>query len=80
MQKLPIRLTHKDRENPVLMLGDLDVTPYVAAEGLHIEYATLGGFPVPVVTLKFGPGLITLDFDIDLLERLLAEARRGAGE
>ena len=71
---LPLRLTHRAGEVPTLLLGDVDITKFVAADGLRIEYVEDVGGSTPVVTMIFGLGALELDFDVDLLEHLLAEA------
>lgn len=81
---LPLSLKQRGLETPVLTLGGIDITRFVARDGLQIEYkddlATVGnpGIAVPTVTITFGFGALDLDFDVDLLENLLADARTKA--
>jgi hypothetical protein len=74
---LPLRLTQDGFNPPVLMLGDVDITPYVAPDGLKIDYALdeYLGLSLPTVTIVFSRGRLSLDFDVDLLERLLTDAK-----
>lgn len=78
-QTIPLRLTQKPGEPATLLLGDQDIARFVAANGLSIDYDT--GFPAeagPQVTIRFAVGRLELDFDIELLERLLDDARSRA--
>lgn len=84
MDRLPLRLTD-DADGVRLTLGDQDITRFVAAHGLRVDYGpsairSLGQVPRPIaeVTITFGPGKLELDFDIELLERLLDDARARA--
>lgn len=86
MDTIPLRLVDKADEPPRLLLGDLDITRFVASDGLRIDYGgeavrRLGSLPrsLAEVTITFAPGRLALDFDIDLLERLLDDARTKAG-
>lgn len=78
---LPLRLTQLAGQPPRLLLGDFDITTFVAADGLMIDY---DGSPEqdlfgPRVTITFGRGRLDLDLDIELLEHLLNDARAKAG-
>lgn len=76
---LPLQLTQKGAGTPVLLLGGIDITNFVAAGGLSIDYATESFGPaVPTVTITFGWGALDLDLDVELLENLLAAAKVGA--
>lgn len=86
MHTIPLRLVDKPGASPQLLLGGVDITPYVARDGLRIEYVDpaerqLGDVPraVPEVTIRFALGKLELDFDIELLGRLLDDARSKAG-
>lgn len=81
METLPLHLKHKSGERATVLLGGLDITRFVAADGLRIEYDEPAASEFgPTVTLTFARGRLDLDFDVDLLERLLADARAKAGE
>jgi hypothetical protein len=82
---LPLTLKQSGLNPPVLLLGGVDITRFVAVDGLRIEYTRsdnqrLSDPPqsVPLVTLIFAPGRLELDFEIDLLEHLLADAKAKA--
>lgn len=75
---LPLRLTQKDGQPASLVLGGVDISRYVARDGLRIDYETGGPLsmpPQPVVTITFGFGSLDLDFDVDLLEQWLDAAQ-----
>lgn len=75
---LPLRLTQSGTSPASLVLGGVDISRFVAADGLSIDYETGGQLSMPampVVTIKFGLGALDLDFDVDLLERLLDDAK-----
>lgn len=73
---LPLRLTQHSIDSPVLLLGGIDITRFVASDGFKIQYVDIGlGHPVPEVTLVFSAGRLDLDFDVELLEQLLVDAR-----
>lgn len=80
MPKLPyempftIRRGREDDENGwSVKLGDVELAGVLASDGIRIEFDD--GFPEmhpqPVVTLKFAPGALDPDFDIDLLRKLI---------
>jgi len=74
LARLHVRLTDDGRGNAQLLLDDLDITNYVASDGLEVTY--LDGQRGPQVTLRLIPHRTRLTLDVDLLERLLDDARR----
>jgi hypothetical protein len=75
---LPLRLTQKGGQPASLTLGGVDISRFVAEDGLTIEYESGGPLSMPaqpVVTIRFGWGALDLDFDVDLLEQMLADAK-----
>lgn len=81
---LPLRLTHHGDDVPVLLFNGVDITRFVAADGLTIDYShdksEINGRSMPVVTIKFGYGALDLDLDLELLERLTAAAKTKAAD
>lgn len=76
-ETLPLRVTQDGYGVPKVLLDGKDITTFIAADGLTIDYATDRhvGLSLPTVTLSFGPGALSLDFDVALLERLVDEAK-----
>lgn len=73
-----LRVTQDEYHVPVVELEGIRLECALAPNGLEISYVDcgrIGGPSVPQVTLTFGPGKLELDLDVELLERLLAEAR-----
>lgn len=80
---LPLRLTQKGTSPASLVLGGVDISHFVAEDGLSIQYEAGGPLGLPArttVTITFAPGALDLDFDIDLLEMLLADAKAKAAD
>lgn len=79
---LPLRITDKGGPTPSVELGGMEIANFIADDGLTIEFEHegFGGRGYPVVTMKFATGRLDLDFDVELLERLLDGARAKAGE
>lgn len=83
-RELPLKITQSEDGTPSVILGEVELANMLSVEGVHIEYvslwgdhATVGGGhgpSVPQVTLTFGPGALALDFEVDLLRALLADA------
>lgn len=76
---LPLRITSVDGA-PSVRLGEIELSSVLARDGVEIRSVdpsprTYSGPSVPEVILTFGPGALALDFDIDLLETLLASAK-----
>lgn len=74
--ELPLKIGVSDSGRPSILLEGIELSHVLAADGLKIEYRDDDEFVagLPIVTMKFAPGALTLDFLIDLAE---AYAKRG---
>lgn len=80
-RELPI-VIREENGVPFVELAGQEITAALAHDGVSIEYVDLfpptvsggGGPSVPQVTLRFAPGALKLDFGVDLLRQLLADA------
>lgn len=73
---LPLSISHRSGQTPAVLLDGKDITRFIAANGLSIDYdhADSSVFG-PTVKITFGIGALDLDLDIDLLEDLLTAAK-----
>lgn len=81
----PIKITHGAAGEPSVLLAGVELSGVLATDGVTIRYVDgfepmLCGvrFPVPEVTLKFAPGALELDFEVDLLRQMLSDAEARA--
>lgn len=72
---IPFRVTSDEHGVPVVLLDGRHLEQHLTRKGLAIKYVDVGHVSVPQVTLTFGPGSLVLDFDVDLLGRLLGNAQ-----
>lgn len=70
---LPLRITTAEDGRPSVVLDGMELRNVLS--NVAIEYVSYGNKMLPQIFLTFGPGLLDLDFDVDLLETMLASAR-----
>lgn len=63
---------------PSVLLNDMELAGLLAADGFNIAPASEPDEYGWVVEMKFSSGALELDFDVELLQTLLAEAEAKA--
>jgi hypothetical protein len=81
---MPIKISTRDDGTPSVVLAGIELADVLATEGVAIRYVdpfarTVGSaVSEPEITLTFAPGALNLDFEVDLLRRLLDDAEMRA--
>lgn len=63
---------------PSVLLNDMEISGLITARGFRIMPAEAPDVGRWIVEMEFGPGALELDFDVELLQTLLAEAEAKA--